>query len=388
MLKKIDLNTNILILLGTIILNHIFLLSPSLVFIAKANFLIFIFFSIFYFFKFKENKILLLFIIILLIIALSTPTTGWDARSIWLLKAKIIFYDQSILKVNSNSPSFLNTNYPNIAPAFVASLANIVGHWNEIFPKAGFTLMFIPPLILLNKFIHNNYFLLAIILILFIVGKYLLNGELDGLVSIYFVMSAIMIYNLKELSKKNYSDYLILILLNIILTLLKVEGSILLISLIFSSLIIFFKNKKIFKNLILISILSFIPVLIWNIYCINNSLNGSETNSSFSIENLSTRIFSLEYYIIIFKNLLLNEKFVISLIIFIISMYSFKNKKLLLLIFSTCLIYIIFLFIIYLSTSLDLEWHLNSANRIIKPLALFLSILSIYNVLNKNKKIY
>jgi len=385
MLKNINININVLILLGTIILNHIFLISPELTFIVKVNFLIFIFFTIFYFIKFKENKILLLFIIILLIIALGTPTTAWDARSIWLIKAKIIFYDQSILGINNN-PNFSNISYPIIAPAFAASYTNLIGHWNEIFPKAAFTMMFIPPLILINKFIHNNYFLLVIILILFIVGKYLTNGEMDGLVSIYFVTSAIMFYNLKD-ANKSYFYYLILIFLNIILTLLKVEGSILLVSLVFSSSIILFNNKKIFKNIILISIVSFIPVLIWNIFCIYNKLGGSDLSNGFTIYNLSSRVLFLENYILIFKYLLLNEKFLISLFILILSLFFFKNNKILYLAFYTSFIYIFFLFIIYLSTSLDLEWYLNSASRVIKPIALLFSIFSIYNVFNKNKNI-
>ena len=386
MLKKIDININVLILLSVIILNHIFLLSPSLIYLVKINFLIFIFFSIFYFFKFKENKILFILIIILLIIALGTPTTAWDARSIWLLKAKIIFYDQDILSVINNSPNFSNKSYPNIAPAFAASFADIIGHWNEIFPKAAFTLMLIPPLILINKFIHNNYFLLTIIIILFMVGKYLTNGELDGLVSIYFVVSAIMFYNLKD-NNKPYVYYLILILLNIILTLLKIEGSILLTSLTISSLIIFFNDKKIFKNIILISTVSFIPVIIWNIFSTYSSLDGSSLNNSFTIDNLSSRVFFFKNYMIIFKYLLLNEKFLISLFILFFSLFFFKNNKILFLVFYTSFIYLFFLFIIYLSSSLDLDWYLNSASRVIKPIALFFSIFSIYNAHNQNKNI-
>ena len=387
MLKKIDINTNVLILLGVIILNHIFLLSPALNFLARVNFLIFIFFTIFYFFRFKENKILFILIILLLIIALGTPTTAWDARSIWLLKAKIIFYDQSFLSINNNSPHFSNTSYPIIAPAFAASFADMIGHWNEIFPKAAFTLMFIPPLILISRLINNNYFLLTIILILFNLGKYLTNGELDGLISIYFVVSAIMFYNLKSINKNSYIDYLILIFLNIILTLLKVEGSILLISLILGSLIIFINDKKILRNIILISIISFIPVLIWNIFCTYNSLDVSNINNTFTVDNLSSRILFLKNYIIIFEYLLLNEKFLFGLFILILSLFFFKNNKMLYFVFYTSLIYIFFLFTIYLSTSLDLEWHLNSASRIIKPIALLFSIFSLYNILNKNKNI-
>ena len=218
------------------------------------------------------------------------------------------------------------------------------------------------------------------------VGKYLTNGELDGLVSIYFVVSAIMFYNLKD-NNKPYVYYLILILLNIILTLLKIEGSILLTSLTISSLIIFFNDKKIFKNIILISTVSFIPVIIWNIFSTYSSLDGSSLNNSFTIDNLSSRVFFFKNYMIIFKYLLLNEKFLISLFILFFSLFFFKNNKILFLVFYTSFIYLFFLFIIYLSSSLDLDWYLNSASRVIKPIALFFSIFSIYNAHNQNKNI-
>ena len=57
--------------------------------------------------------------------------------------------------------------------------------------------MFIPPLIILNKFFGKNFFLLIVITILFTIGKYLINGEMDGLLSVYFTASAIMFFNLK-----------------------------------------------------------------------------------------------------------------------------------------------------------------------------------------------
>ena len=318
-----------------------------------------------------------------MIIALGTPTNAWDARSIWLFKAKIIFYDQSILGINENSPDFSNLKYPIIAPAFAASFLKLIGYWNEIFPKATFTLMFIPPLIIINKLMGKNYFLLIIITILFIVGKYLINGELDGLLSIYFVTSTLMFYNL-NVKIDSYIYISILILLNIILTLLKVEGSILLFSLVISSLIVFFDNIEKCKKIILISILSFVPALIWNIFCFYNSSDSTSLNNLFMFENLNSRIFYLKNYVIIFEHLMLNEKFLISLFLLFLSLYFFKNHKVSFLTFYTAIIYLFFLFIIYLSTSLDLEWHLNSASRVIKPLALFFSIFSIYNLLNRN----
>ena len=93
MLKFLNQENCIFILLATIFLNYIFYLFPSFSFIIKINFIIFIIFSINYFLSFEKNKILILFFLTLVIIVLSTPTVDWDARSIWIFKTKQIFFD-------------------------------------------------------------------------------------------------------------------------------------------------------------------------------------------------------------------------------------------------------------------------------------------------------
>ena len=147
----------------------------------------------------------------LIVISLGIPTDSWDARSIWLFKAKEFFYDHSIISIKNNYAEFSHNNYPSIAPAFAAGLSTLIGYWNEIYPKAGLTLMFIPPLIIISRFFDNNFFLISISIILFIIGKFLVNGELDGLVALYFVSSVIIIYNLKNLNNDIFYQYLILI---------------------------------------------------------------------------------------------------------------------------------------------------------------------------------
>ena len=245
MLKFLNQENCIFILLATIILNYIFYLFPSFSFIIKINFIIFIIFSINYFLSFEKNKILILFFLTLVIIVLSTPTVDWDARSIWIFKAKQIFFDQSIISVKKNYAEFSHTNYPNIAPAFSAGLVNLIGYWNEIYPKLGFTLMLIPPLIIISNFFKNNILLISLSLIVFTIGKFLVNGEMDGVVSLYFVSSALIIYNLNKLNFKFDYQFFYLIFFLIILSLLKFEGTILLFCLAISS-IYTFRNKGIF----------------------------------------------------------------------------------------------------------------------------------------------
>ena len=387
MLKTLTPENNILIILLTIILNYILFLSSSLLILIKLNFILFVFFTFYYFYKYEKNKFLILFLLALIIISLGTPTDSWDARSIWLFKAKEFFYDHSIISIKNNYAEFSHNNYPSIAPAFAAGLSTLIGHWNEIYPKTGLTLMFIPPLIIISRFFDNNFFLISISIILFIIGKFLVNGEIDGLVALYFVSSAIIIYNLKNLNNNIFYQCLILIFFLIILSLLKAEGTLLLLCSFIGSMFIFYKKKYLCKNLIISFFVSIIPVLIWNYFCIYNNIGNTNNNNIFNINDFTNRILYLKNYILIFEYLLLNEKFLFSLIVFLVSTIYIKNKDILIYVSSISLIYILFLFIIYLSTPLDLEWHLNSANRIIKPIALFLSIFSLYSIFNKQHKI-
>ena len=387
MLKIITPENNILIILLTIILNYILFLSSSLLILIKLNFILFVFFTFYYFYKYEKNKFLILFLLALIIISLGTPTDSWDARSIWLFKAKEFFYDHSIISIKNNYAEFSHNNYPSIAPAFAAGLSTLIGYWNEIYPKAGLTLMFIPPLIIISRFFDNNFFLISISIILFIVGKFLVNGELDGLVALYFVSSVIIIYNFKNLNNDIFYQCLILIFFLIILSLLKAEGTVLLLCSFIGSMFIFYKKKYLCKNLIISFFVSIIPVLLWNYFCIYNNIGNTNSNYIFDINDFTNRILYLKNYILIFEYLLLNEKFLFGLIVFLVSTIYIKNKDILIYVSSISLIYILFLFIIYLSTPLDLEWHLNSANRIIKPIALFLSIFSLYSIFNKQHKI-
>jgi hypothetical protein len=387
MLKTVTQENNILIILSTIILNYILFLSSSLLILIKLNFILFVFFTFYYFYKYEKNKLLILFLLALIIISLGTPTDSWDARSIWLFKAKEFFYDHSIISIKNNYAEFSHNNYPSIAPAFTAGLSTLIGYWNEIYPKAGLTLMFIPPLTIISRFFDNNFFLISISIILFIIGKFLVNGELDGLVALYFVSSVIIIYNLKNLNNDIFYQCLILIFFLIILSLLKAEGAVLLICSFIGSMLTFYKKKYLCKNLIISFFVSIIPVLIWNYFCIYNNIGNTNSNNIFNINDFTNRILYLKNYILIFEYLLLNEKFLFGLILFLVSTIYIKNKDILIYVSSISLIYILFLFIVYLSTPLDLEWHLNSANRIIKPIALFLSIFSLYSIFNKQHKI-
>ncbi len=386
MLNKINQNNSIILMLSSIILNYILLLIPSLIFVVKLNIFFFFLLNFFYFYKLNKDIFLLIFIIVLIIICLGSLTYQWDARSLWLFKAKRIFIDESIISIKDNYALFSHPDYPNIGPAFIAGFSKLIGYWNEVFPKLALTLMYIPALIILNKYFKNNSFLLVIWLVFFAIGKFTVNGEMDGLLSIYFTLSVLTIYNLIIQKEESFFPFLTTILLIIILSLLKNEGFILALILLFISATTLIYKKQMNYKIIFFFILALVPGSIWQLFTMVIDISNDNTPYNYNFENFSDRIVEIKNYFLICKYVVLNEKFLLSVIFFIIVSYFSKNISTFIFGITIILIYTATLFIAYLSTPLDLEWHLSSsATRVIKPMILFLFIFSVYNINNKNK---
>ena len=389
MLKYIDKDLNLIILLFAIFLNYLLFIPSYFEILIKVNFLLFVFFSIFYLTINNENKYLTIFIISIVLINLGTPTISWDARSIWIFKAKQIFFENSILHTKYNYAPFSNLQYPNIVPAFSAGFVKLIGHWNEIFPKLGNTFFLIPGFLLFSRFFRNNYLLILLIFTTFVLGKLLIDGTLDGILSIYFVSCMLIFFKIKYLNYNNY-DYILLLGFCIILPLLKLEGIFLLLSIVGSTLIVFFYKKKFNVFLILITIISFIPITLWHLFSFKVLINVTENQNIFNYINFFENILLYENYYLILKYLFLNEKFLLSLFFFIISTFFINTEKKpgLSFIILTASLYLIILFLVYMSTSLDIEWHLNSsATRVIKPISLLLFVFSLYNITPHDTKV-
>ena len=327
MLNLINKENNLLLIIFTIILNYLLYLTPYLLILIKINFLLFIFFSVYYLLVHEKNKFLIIFIILLIGLNLGVYTDSWDARSIWVFKTKQIFYENSILFSKDNYAQFSHPDYPNLAPAFSSAFVSLIGYWNEIFPKLGFTLMFIPSLILISRFFDTNKFLLILIFTIFVIGKYFVNGELDGLIAIYFASCALIVYKISFKENDTFTNRLIFIGFAIILSLLKQEGFILLLSLMLPSVFYTIYNKKNNFKLLLCYFITILPAISWNIFCIHYKIDNSNTIYAYKFDNLLTSIQQINNYLLIFKYLILNEKFLYSIIFFTLSALYFNQKK-------------------------------------------------------------
>ena len=384
----------IALVLSFLILNNYLFLSlnfPQL--LIKINFLVFLVtVFIFYSKNFLENSFLKIFFLVIIFISLGTPTFEWDPRSIWLFHAKRIFYDQSIFSVMDNYAEFSHNAYPTLAPAFASSLAFLVGHWNEVFPKLSFTLMFLPPLILIYSFLKNTHYLIFLSIVFFTIGKFLFNGWADGLVAIYFGLSAFLMYLLFIVDTNFYRNkfffYLLAFCFFISLTLIKNEGTALLFTLFVTTFFIkLYKGelRKDISKLIFLSI-SFIPIILWNLFCYSKGIGNDYINTNILL-NLLPRLDDLNNYKLISYFIFLNEKFLIALIFFIVSFWIKLDKELFSFIFLVTVMYIFILFFIYLSTPYDFYWQLDStAARVIRSVSFLLAFFGLYNLTNRKTK--
>ena len=384
----IEIVVSILALL--ILLNYFAMLIGYNEFVIKLIFSLYIC-VILVFFVYKPLNFfhLKITLIILMIIVLGNPTHFWDAWAIWLFHAKRIFFEQSITAQLDGYAKWSHNDYPVIAPAFAASLATLVGGWNNIFPKLAFLLMYFPPLILSIKIFNVRYHLLLLILILYILNLQFILGLADGLVAIYFTLSSYLIYDIFVNKQNSFFCLLITFCFLIILSLLKNEGIVLYVILLGTISLINFSKIKFLQNYkkIIFLFFSVIPILAWKIICFKNSVNSDIINYE-AINALSNRIFDYNSFKLIFKFIIIDTKRLIFSIIFILMAFYFtKNKKVNYFSLSIGTTYLFFLIIIYLIIPYDLSWSLETTiTRVTMPLALSFSFFGLLQIYYKKEK--
>ena len=369
------------LILSFLILNNYLLLSLNFFqLLIKINFLIFLFAVLLFYAKnFLEDPYLKIFFLLIIFISLGVPTLEWDPRSIYLFHAKRIFLDQSIFSIADNYAAFSHNEYSSVAPAFASSLAVLIGHWNEVFPKLSFTLMFLPPLILIYSFLKDTQYLIFLSIVFFTIGKFLFNGWLDGLVAIYFGSSILLMYLLVIADTNFYRNRLLFYLLAfcffITLTLIKNEGIAMLLILFTTTFLIKLYKGQLGKNiskLIFLSI-SFTPIILWKLFCYSKGIGNDYINTNILL-NLLPRLDDLNNYKLISYFIFLNEKFLIAVIFFIVSFWARPNKELFSFVTIVTTMYIFILFFIYLSTPHEFYFQLDStAARLIRSLSLLLA---------------
>uniref|UniRef100_C6E5V3 Glycosyltransferase RgtA/B/C/D-like domain-containing protein n=1 Tax=Geobacter sp. (strain M21) TaxID=443144 RepID=C6E5V3_GEOSM len=131
---------------------------------------------------------LLLYVACLYLVT-SGPVTGWDARSIWFLHGKMIFYNGSVDAGGDwTLPSivFSHTDYPQLVPILAAQVASVAGYWNEYLPKLSLVALLLPAILLLLSTLGRNWrHIVFLLLPILFTGPWLNNGYMDGYLALY-----------------------------------------------------------------------------------------------------------------------------------------------------------------------------------------------------------
>ena len=408
-MNKISNIFNSNLLLSLIFINYIiyFAFDTNFFFIYFASIIFLVFFLILYA-NLKLKFYIVLTVLILSIISLGSPVSDWDSRSIWLFNSKRIFFNQSLNEyTNYIGSEFSHLDYPILVQTLSASLAKLIGNWNEIFPKYSSIIMALPAFIIISDFLKNKIDkLIFFILIFFIYEKRLINGDMDALLGLYTISSLILLINFSKINKFNFNNYLTLFLYLMTLTMIKVEGLAIFFCLVVSYLIVFYNHRKKSNNyLILIFGISLIPIITWKIFIYDKDVISSSylmiSNGERFVDNLT----DFKFILVLIKYILLNKQMFISLalLLFALSKYFSINKNTLLFminknlftkeiifIFFNILSYASILFLVFimsegsLNNYSEIEYFMakSSSDRLFLPIHSLLIMCSIY--LNRN----
>lgn len=326
------------LLQGLIILNFFLYFVEINKLIIKINFLIIIFIFIYLIFlNLKKNlfysKITLIF---LSIISLGSPLISMDARGIWMFKAKRIYYDNNVFATFDNYLGMFQNDYPAMVASLSSTIAIFIGGWNEIFPKFSCLIFFVSPFLYLSFILKNKFKqMIFSILILLVLEKRIIIGEMDALISIYFIAVAFglaeFIIKTSKLNNKQISkpEIVFLVFNLIILSFIKVEAIGVISILYFSVLLLMIIKKEslsTFLNFFLLIIISLIPWIFWKYLTRDYSIDAT-VDTWFQYNEILRRIFEFNLYPKIFHLILFNTHSIIALIMitFVIAKINWLN---------------------------------------------------------------
>lgn len=299
----------------------------------------------------------------LVVIALGIPSTGWDARSIWLFHAKRIFFEGNAFAQLDGYAGWSHNDYPSLLPVLMASVAQGVGHWNEVFPKALVPLAMAPALMVVSRRLGTTEARLVFAATLFWVGgSHLVDGYMDVLLALTFVATFILVSDIVAARQPAWPDLLQAGLMGSILTLIKNEGAVLLLCVAVAGLLLMMlRERRIHWSLLLALAVSILPLLFWKLAVSRAGLSNDLADSELGAQ-LAQRFTDGDAYVLVAKSLLLQlPSLLLGVPLIILALFgrwrSASFESLL-----VCTGYLCVLIVVYLSTPNDLAWHLSTSN--------------------------
>jgi len=317
---------------------------------------------------------MLAIVAVLLVLALGSPTDEWDPRSIWMLHAKRIYLENSLYAQLDGYAIFSHNDYPSLMPLWSATAARVVGHWNEIFPKAAATLLLLPPLLLIARSLRTWWAAgLLAVAVLEVGGRYLVDGYMDAFLAVYAVAAlAVAIPPRRDAAEGAWFNLAAYAALSAVLTLIKNEGAVLaiLVGVVAVGTVVL-RDRRMPWGLLAAFAVSMLPLLAWKLAVAGADL-GNDLAQSDLKGQLLARLPELAPSVLILKALLRSAVWVPLVLLLVLWARTWRVSAARAGL-AVAAAYFAVLFAVYLSTPHDLAWHLaTSAKRVALPVQLLL----------------
>lgn len=312
---------------------------------------------------------------VLLVIALGSPSDEWDPRSIWLFHARRIYEDGTLYSQLDGYAPFSHNDYPALVPLLMATLAKGVGHWNELFPKAAATLLFLPALLLIVRGLRTWWVAgLFAVVVLKVGGTYLADGYMDALVAVYGVASLVTASRCRPATSGiAWAELVPYVLVTAVLVLIKNEGVVLagvVAAAVSASLLL--RDRRVPWALLAAFVVALLPLVAWKLAVAGAHLTNDLASTDMKAQLLA-RLPELSNSTLILKKLLRGWALVPLLALLVLWKRTWRTPVVLAGLLAG-VAYAGVLYAVYLGTPHDLEWHLaTSVKRTALPVFLLLT---------------
>ena len=317
----------------------------------------------------------------LALIAAASPTGDWDARSIWLFHAKRIYLDHSLASQLDGYASWSHNDYPVLVPAVSASLARLLGHWNEVVPKLAGLLVMAPALIVLARRLTFTGMAAWLVLLLFCAGKLLVNGYMDAVLALYFVAAFALALEISDgrdgqvgsARPVGHRALATACLAFVVLALLKNEGLFALAAIVAGvGLVALWQGRRPHRRFMLIVVLALVPILHWKWLANAHGVSNYLINSNMGSHALA-RLQDWSSLLLILESMFLAWPVLLPISLSLLFAWRFRRDPCCQAAALAAGAYSAIIFCAYLSTPLDLAWHLQtSVDRVMLPVSLLL----------------
>lgn len=317
----------------------------------------------------------ILLVLALVVISLGSPSDGWDPRSIWLFHAKRIFLEGSLYAQLDDYAPWSHNDYPALVPLLMASAAGVSGHWNELLPKAVAPLLLLPALLLAAPSLRSRWWGVLFALVLLRLGREMLvNGYMDALVAVYAVAALATAMRVQAApARAGAAGLAALAMLVSVLSMLKNEGAVLAAAIAGCVLLdTLVRERRLPWRVLLAFVVALLPLLAWKL-----AVGAAQVSNDLADSNLAAQLMARLTEggsALILKRLLLDTWALVPLLALAVMWRRCVQTPVAWVALLAALGYAAVLYLVYLGTPHDLDWHLRtSVDRVRLPVLLLLA---------------